>query len=39
VATTETWHVHNGGWSADSKRVVYTQDLDYGDIYELVERR
>jgi TolB protein len=38
VATSETWHVHNGGWSADSTRVVYTQDLDYGDIYELVER-
>jgi serine/threonine protein kinase/dipeptidyl aminopeptidase/acylaminoacyl peptidase len=39
VATTGTWHVHNGGWSADSKSIVYTQDEDYGDIYELVERR
>ena len=34
-----TWHVHNGGWSADSKQLVYTQDMDYGDIYELVERQ
>jgi len=32
-----TWHVHNGGWSADSKSLVYTRDTDYGDIYELVE--
>ncbi len=34
-----TWHVHNGGWSADSKSLVYTHDQDYGDIYELVERQ
>jgi hypothetical protein len=33
-----TWHVHNGGWSADSKSLVYTRDMDYGDIY-LLERR
>jgi Tol biopolymer transport system component/tRNA A-37 threonylcarbamoyl transferase component Bud32 len=33
------WHVHNGGWSPDSKSIVYTRDQDYGDIYELVERR
>jgi len=39
VRTEGTWHVHNGGWSADSKRLVYTQDEDYGDIFELVERR
>jgi serine/threonine protein kinase len=32
-----TWHTHNGGWSPDSKRLVYTHDRDYGDIYELVE--
>ena len=32
-----TWHVHNGGWSPDSKSLVYTQDKDYSDIYELVE--
>lgn len=38
VPTVETWHVHNGGWSADSKTIVYTRDMDYGDIYELVER-
>jgi serine/threonine protein kinase len=34
-----SWHVHNGGWSADSKSLVYTRDQDYGDIYELVENR
>jgi len=39
VATTGTWHVHNGGWSADSKQIVYTRDMDYGDIFELVERQ
>jgi hypothetical protein len=38
VATEGTWHVHNGGWSPDSKRLVYTQDTDYGDIYELVKK-
>jgi Tol biopolymer transport system component len=35
----DTWHVHNGGWSPDSKKLVYTHDQDYGDIYELVESR
>jgi serine/threonine protein kinase len=39
VRTEGTWHVHNGGWSPDSNSLVYTQDQDYGDIYELVERR
>jgi len=39
VETTGTWHVHNGGWSADSKQLVYTRDMDYGDIFELVEQR
>jgi len=39
VATTGTWHIHNGGWSADSKKIVYTRDMDYGDIFELVETR
>jgi len=39
VQTKGTWHVHNGGWSPDSKSLVYTRDQDYGDIYELVERR
>ena len=34
-----TWHVHNGGWSPDSKSLVYTRDQDYSDLYELVERR
>jgi TolB protein len=39
VPTTGTWHVHNGGWSADSKQIIYTRDMDYGDIFELVEKR
>ena len=39
VPTEGTWHVHNGGWTPDSKQLVYTQDRDYGDIYELVEKR
>jgi serine/threonine protein kinase len=39
VPTEGTWHVHNGGWSPDSREVVYTHDQDYGDIYELVENR
>ena len=34
-----TWHVHNGGWSTDSSQLVYTRDLDYGDVFELVETR
>jgi len=29
------WHVHNGGWSPDSKQVIYTRDTDTGDIYLL----
>ena len=29
------WHVHNGGWSADSKQVIYTRDTDTGDVYLL----
>jgi hypothetical protein len=39
VNTVGTWHIHNGGWSPDSKRIVYTQDQDFGDIYELVEEK
>jgi Tol biopolymer transport system component len=39
VRTEGSWHVHNGGWSADSKQLVYTRDRDYGDIYELVEKK
>ena len=39
VRTEGTWHVHNGGWSPNSKSLVYTRDQDYGDIYELVEKR
>ena len=37
VRTEGSWHVHNGGWSPDSKRIVYMHDQDYGDIYELVK--
>jgi TolB protein len=37
VRTDGIWHVHNGGWSPDSKKLVYTRDMDYGNIYELVE--
>jgi len=29
-------HVHMGGWSADSQRLVYTQDLDHGDVIERI---
>jgi serine/threonine protein kinase len=29
------WHVHNGSWSHDGTRIVYTQDTDDGDIYLL----
>jgi serine/threonine protein kinase/Tol biopolymer transport system component len=36
VSTEGTWHIHNGGWTPDSKKIVYTQDRDYGDLYELV---
>ncbi len=39
VRTEGTWHVHNGGWSPDSRSLVYTQDQDYGDLYELVATR
>ncbi|MFQ5723776.1 MAG: protein kinase [Terriglobia bacterium] len=29
------WHVHNGGWSPDSQAIVYSRDLDRGDIYVI----
>jgi serine/threonine protein kinase len=29
------WHVHNGGWSPDARRVIYTRDTDTGDVYVL----
>jgi Tol biopolymer transport system component len=38
VATEGSWHVHNGGWSPDSKKIVYMHDRDYGNIYELREK-
>ena len=34
-----TWHVHNGGWSPDGKAIVYTRDLDSGDIYVIENYR
>ena len=37
VRSQGTFHVHNGGWSPDSKSLVYIQTWNYGDIYELVE--
>jgi Tol biopolymer transport system component len=39
VPTEGTWHIHFPSWSPDSKRLVYTKDTDYGDLFELVERR
>ena len=39
VPTEGFWHVHNGGWSADSLSLVYTQDNDYGDVFELVKKQ
>jgi Tol biopolymer transport system component len=33
------WHVHNGGWSPDSKALVYSRDLDAGDIYVIENYR
>lgn len=33
------WHVHNGGWSPDSKAVVYTRDADSGDVYVIQNYR
>jgi Tol biopolymer transport system component len=38
VPTEGTWHVHSGGWSPDSKSLVYIHDRDHGNIYELEER-
>jgi Tol biopolymer transport system component len=29
------WHVHIGGWSGDSERLLFTYDHDYGDIFVL----
>jgi len=39
VPTEGTWHVHGGGWPAGSQSLIYTRDMDYGNVYELVERR
>ena len=29
------WHIHNGGWSPDSRTLIYTRDTDYSDILEV----
>jgi Tol biopolymer transport system component len=31
------WHVHGGGWSPDSRAIVYTRDHDRGDIYVIAQ--
>jgi Tol biopolymer transport system component len=33
------WHVHIGGWSPDSKEIIYTQDEDFGQIWLLSRRQ
>jgi len=32
-------HVHAGGWSPDSKWIVYTRDVDQGDLYLIQNYR
>ena len=32
------WHPHNGGWTRDSRELVFTHDRDFGDAYEVIER-
>ncbi len=32
------YHVHNGGWSPDGREIVYTRDIDGGDIYVIETR-
>lgn len=29
------WHVHGGGWTPDGNALVYTRDVDHGDLYVL----
>ena len=29
------WHVHNGSWSPDGTKIVFTQDTDDGNLYLL----
>lgn len=29
------WHVHGGGWAPDGRALVYTRDLDHGDLFVL----
>jgi Tol biopolymer transport system component len=36
LISTGASHVHAGGWSPDSKWIVYTRDVDQGDLY-LIE--
>jgi len=29
------WHVHGGAWTPDSQQIVYTKDLDRGNLYVI----
>jgi Tol biopolymer transport system component len=33
------WHVHNGAWSPDAGRIIYTRDKDEGDLYAITNYR
>jgi Tol biopolymer transport system component len=33
------WHTHIGGWSPDSKEIIYTHDEDFGQIWLLSRRQ
>lgn len=38
VALTEgqgVWHVHGGSWAAEGEGLVYTRDLDHGDLFVI----
>jgi Tol biopolymer transport system component/predicted Ser/Thr protein kinase len=39
VLPTGASHVHAGGWSPDSKWIVYTRDVDQGDLYLIQNYR
>lgn len=34
-----SFHVHNGGWSPDGNAIVYTRDLDSGNVYVIENYR
>ena len=35
----ELWHVHMGGFSPDARRIVFTRDVDQGDLWVLENPR